>query len=59
MRTNLLAHLDAFRRSGGRKVDAWYASLDVVEVDFHDELAFRNINSLEELQRYEGQDQAG
>jgi molybdopterin-guanine dinucleotide biosynthesis protein A len=52
---NLLAHLDGFLKSGGRKVDAWYASLDVAEVEFPDELAFRNINSLEELQRYEAQ----
>ncbi len=55
LRTSLLPHLDNYLKSGGRKVDAWYASLDVVEVDFPDEDAFRNINSLEDLQRYEAQ----
>lgn len=55
VRASLLPHLDHFLKTGGRKVDAWYASLDVVEVDFPDEDAFRNINSIEELQRYEAQ----
>ena len=37
-------------QGGGRKIDAWYASLKVVEVPFDDEAdAFRNINTLEEL----------
>ena len=43
-------HLEQFLSSGGRKIDAWYATLDVVEVAFDDEAdAFRNINTLEEL----------
>jgi molybdopterin-guanine dinucleotide biosynthesis protein A len=43
-------HLDAFLREGGRKIDAWYASLRVVEVAFDDEAdAFRNINTADEL----------
>jgi len=43
-------NLEGFLSSGGRKVDAWYASLKVVEVSFDDEAdAFRNINTLEEL----------
>jgi molybdopterin-guanine dinucleotide biosynthesis protein A len=42
--------LEAFLAQGGRKIDAWYASLDVVEVSFDDEAdAFRNINTREEL----------
>jgi molybdopterin-guanine dinucleotide biosynthesis protein A len=42
--------LEAFLASGGRKIDAWYAALRVVEVGFDDEAdAFRNINTLEEL----------
>lgn len=46
----LLAHLDAFLASGGRRIDRWYASLNVVEVPFDDEeAAFRNINTREEL----------
>lgn len=42
--------LEAFLAGGGRKIDAWYAALKVVEVSFDDEAdAFRNINTLEEL----------
>ena len=42
--------LEAFLAQGGRKIDAWYASLKVVEVSFDDEAeAFRNINTPEEL----------
>ncbi len=42
--------LEAFLAQGGRKIDAWYASLKVVEVSFDDEAdAFRNINTLDEL----------
>jgi molybdopterin-guanine dinucleotide biosynthesis protein A len=49
-RKNLLNNLDAFLAGGGRKIDAWYASLEAVEVPFDDEAdAFRNINTLEEL----------
>ena len=45
-------NLRAFLASGGRKIDAWYAALRVVEVQFDDEAdAFRNINTLEELGR--------
>lgn len=51
----LLANLEAYLAQGGRKVDAWYASLRVAEVRFEDEAAFRNINTLEELQRYQAQ----
>ena len=44
--------LEAFLAQGGRKIDAWYAALEVVEVSFDDEAdAFRNINTLEELRR--------
>ena len=53
MRTLLLPHLEAYLHEGGRKIDAWYAQLNTVEVGFADEAAFRNINSREELQRYE------
>ena len=42
--------LEAYLAQGGRKIDAWYASLKVVEVSFDDEAdAFRNINTLEDL----------
>jgi molybdopterin-guanine dinucleotide biosynthesis protein A len=50
---SLRAHLEAFLASGRRRIDAWYAPLRVVEVDFDDEAAFRNINTADELERWE------
>jgi molybdopterin-guanine dinucleotide biosynthesis protein A len=50
VRRAVLPHLAAFLESGGRKIDAWYATLRVTEVSFDDEAeAFRNINTAEEL----------
>jgi molybdopterin-guanine dinucleotide biosynthesis protein A len=50
MRRGVLDHLAEFLKSGGRKIDAWYATLNVVEVAFDDEAeAFSNFNTLEEL----------
>ncbi len=50
VRRDVLAHLTAFLEAGGRKIDAWYATLAVVEVPFDDEAdAFRNINTAAEL----------
>ena len=53
-RRDVLPHLEAFLASGGRKIDAWYATLKVVEVAF-DEVAdaFSNINSPQELAAFE------
>ena len=52
MRRQVRRSLEAFLAAGGRKIDAWYAALKVVEVSFDDEAdAFRNINTLEELRR--------
>lgn len=48
---SLLANLEAFLATGRRKIDAWYAPLRAVEVDFPDEQAFRNINTQEELRQ--------
>jgi molybdopterin-guanine dinucleotide biosynthesis protein A len=49
-RRSLLSHLTQFLEGGGRKIDAWYASLKAVEVAFDDEAdAFRNINTADEL----------
>jgi molybdopterin-guanine dinucleotide biosynthesis protein A len=43
-------HLASFLLAGGRKIDAWYATLRVVAVPFDDEeAAFRNINTADEL----------
>lgn len=50
----LHAHLKAFLAAGGRKIDAWYASLAVIEVRFDDQAeAFSNINTVEELRAHE------
>ncbi len=50
MRRDVFPNLTAFLAGGGRKIDAWYASLVVVEVPFDDCAdAFRNINTRDEL----------
>jgi molybdopterin-guanine dinucleotide biosynthesis protein A len=50
VRRDVRPHLDAFLAAGGRKIDAWYATLRVVEARFDDEAdAFRNINTAAEL----------
>jgi molybdopterin-guanine dinucleotide biosynthesis protein A len=50
VRTDVLQHLDTFLSRGGRKIDAWYATLAVVLVPFDDCAdAFRNINTPDEL----------
>lgn len=52
VRTRVRQDLEDFLAAGGRKIDAWYARLKVVEVGFDDEAdAFRNINTREELDR--------
>ena len=49
-RRALLPNLTAYLEAGGRKIDAWYASLHTVEVPFDDEAeAFANINTPQEL----------
>lgn len=53
-RKSVLPGLTTFLQSGGRKIDAWYAALKVVEVRFDDEAeAFSNINTVEELRGFE------
>lgn len=50
VRVAVRQNLEDFLSRGGRKIDAWYASLKVVEVSFDDEAdAFRNINTRAEL----------
>ena len=54
VRRGVLNHLTDFLKGGGRKIDAWYSTLFVVEVAFDDQPdAFSNINTLEELQAHE------
>jgi molybdopterin-guanine dinucleotide biosynthesis protein A len=49
-RKSVLPGLTAFLESGGRKIDAWYATLPMVEVLFDDvPQAFSNINTADEL----------
>jgi len=55
VRRSVLPHLTHFLSNGGRKIDAWYASLKTVEVTFDDEAeAFRNINTAAELEAAAG-----
>jgi molybdopterin-guanine dinucleotide biosynthesis protein A len=50
-RRELHPHLASYLAGGGRKIDHWYATLSVVEVDFSDEAAaFDNINTRIELE---------
>jgi molybdopterin-guanine dinucleotide biosynthesis protein A len=60
VRADVRDNLEAFLAGGGRKIDAWYAALAVVEVPFDDEAeAFENINTREELREFEGRKQLG
>ena len=54
VRREVLPHLSAFLAGGGRKIDAWYATLKLVEVAFNDNPeAFSNINTRDELAGHE------
>ena len=53
-RRSLLSNLGKFLHDGGRKIDAWYGSLNAVEVYFDDNpQAFSNVNTPEELSSLE------
>ena len=53
-RRSVLPHLTAFLESGGRKIDRWYSTLNIIEVPFDDvAAAFENINTRDELARFE------
>jgi molybdopterin molybdotransferase len=49
MRPTLLASLEHFLKLGLRKIDQWYQSLNYVSCEFDEPLAFRNINTPEDL----------
>lgn len=52
VRRDVMPHLQRFLDGGGRKIDAWYATLKTVEAPFDDEAdAFRNINTADELRQ--------
>ena len=55
VRKSALAQLSAYLGGGGRRMDGWYGSIKVVRVRFDDAAAFRNINTLRELQQFEGE----
>ena len=49
-RKALQPNLENFLQQGGRKIDAWYGTLEVVEVSFNDNpQGFANVNTPEEL----------
>ena len=53
-RREVLPHLTEFLASGGRTIDRWYSTLNIIEVSFDDEAdSFENINTREELGRFE------
>ena len=53
-RKRVLPGLTDFLAAGGRKIDAWYAKLKVVEVAFDDNPdAFSNINTEDELRAFD------
>jgi molybdopterin-guanine dinucleotide biosynthesis protein A len=53
-RKTVLPSLTDFLAGGGRKIDAWYAKLQIVEVLFDDQPdAFSNVNTLAELEAFE------
>ena len=53
-RRDVLPHLTKFLNDGGRKIDAWYSTLKVVEVAFDDQPgAFSNITTPDELRSFE------
>lgn len=53
MHASVLPHLTQYLQDGNRKIEHWYRSLRFVEVHFPDEDAFRNINTVDELRRFE------
>jgi molybdopterin-guanine dinucleotide biosynthesis protein A len=53
LKKSLLPHLSAYLENGGRKVGEWTSSLQCAEVHFTDEAAFNNINTLEDLRKFE------
>lgn len=53
VKTSVLPSLNTFLQAGGRKVDTWHATVKAVAVYFDDDMAFRNINTLEDLKKFE------
>ena len=51
LKTGLAPVLSNYLAAGGRRMDGWYPQIKVTEVLFEDAAAFRNINTLDELQQ--------
>ena len=56
MKASLLPRLDAYLDTGARRMEGWYKTLRMAEVLFEQADAFRNINTLPELQQLERAD---
>ena len=55
VKKSALPQLSAYLLGSGRRMDGWYGSIKTVRVRFDDAGAFRNINTLRELQQFEGE----
>lgn len=56
LRTTLIADLTTYLNEGGRKMETWYRRHHYIEVLFPDALAFRNINTPDELREADNPD---
>ena len=56
LRTTLIADLTTYLNEGGRKMETWYKRHHYTEVLFPDALAFRNINTPDELREADNPD---
>ena len=52
VKRSALPHLSAYLADGGRRMDGWYDRIRVARVLFEDSSAFRNINTLAELEQF-------
>ncbi|MES2933861.1 MAG: molybdenum cofactor guanylyltransferase MobA [Pseudomonadota bacterium] len=53
LKTTLLPQLNTYLQSGGRRMDGWHGSVKVAECQFDHNMAFCNINTLEQLHHFE------
>jgi len=53
IKADVLQRLDSYLATGARRMEGFYKTLRVADVLFDDVAAFRNINTLEELQRHD------
>jgi molybdopterin molybdotransferase len=52
LKTSLLPQLEAHLATGARRMEGWFQTVRTAEVLFEDAAAFRNLNTLDELQRH-------